>query len=178
MRTVTDSPQPERAPLVRPATPVDVPDLIRLVRDLATYEKEPDAAVATEDDFRSALFPDTGAPAAHTLVAEAGGEVVGMALWFPTFSTWTGRQGMWLEDLYVAPAHRGRGIGGRLLAELAAECVRRGWPRLEWTVLDWNASAIAVYRSVGAVPLAHWTTQRLTGEPLAALARRAGQCPP
>ena len=161
--------------MIRPATPADVPDLVRLVRELATYEREPDAATATAGQFDAALFPADGAPAAHALVAEADGRVVGMALWFATFSTWTGRQGMWLEDLYVEEAHRGSGLGRALLTELAAECVRRGWPRLEWTVLDWNAPALAFYRGLGAEPMSEWTTQRVSGEALAALAQTPGR---
>ncbi|QQS01371.1 MAG: GNAT family N-acetyltransferase [Austwickia sp.] len=156
---------------IRPARPDDVPDLLRFVRDLATYEREPDSVAATEDDFTAALFPTVGGPVASAHVAEVAGAPAGMALWFPTFSTWTGRQGMWLEDLYVDPAHRGAGLGRALLAELAAECVRRGWPRLEWTVLDWNEPALGFYRGLGAEPLADWTTHRVTGAALRTLAQ-------
>lgn len=155
---------------IRPARPDDVPHLLRLIRDLAAYEREPNAVHATEADLTAALFPTAAAPAAHALVAQVEGAVVAMALWFATFSTWTGRQGMWLEDLYVDPAHRGAALGQALLAELAAECVRRGWPRLEWTVLDWNTPALGFYRGLGAQPLADWTTQRLTGDALLSLA--------
>lgn len=148
-------------------------DLLRLVRELAAYEKEPDAVRATEADFATALFPPEGTTTVRAIVAEADGRVVGLALWFATFSTWTGKPGMWLEDLYVEPAHRGAGYGRALLAELAAECVRRGWPRLEWTVLDWNAPAIGFYRGLGAAPQDEWTTQRLEGPQLTALATDA-----
>lgn len=156
--------------MIRPATPDDVPDLVRLVRELAVYEKEPEAAQASEQDLREALFPTGGEPAVYADVAEANGRVVGMALWFLTFSTWTGRHGIWLEDLFVEPAHRGSGLGKALLATLARRCVERGYTRLEWTVLDWNAPAIGFYRSIGADPLAAWTSQRLDGAALEELA--------
>jgi GNAT superfamily N-acetyltransferase len=154
----------------RPATPADVPDLLRLVRALAEYEKEPDAAVATPEQFTRALFPADGAPVASAHVAEQDGRVVGMALWFTTFSTWTGQPGIWLEDLFVDPAVRGGGIGTALLAGLAGTCVERGWTRLEWTVLDWNEPSIAFYRSHGARPLDDWTTFRVDGDALTRLA--------
>ncbi|WP_308252983.1 GNAT family N-acetyltransferase [Pseudonocardia sp. ICBG601] len=105
------------------------------------------------------------------------GAVVGTAIWFRTFSTWEGVAGIHLEDLYVTPAARGGGHGAALLAELAAEVARRGWKRLEWNVLDWNTPAIGFYRSVGAVPNEGWTTYRLTGDPLVALAGRPGASP-
>jgi GNAT superfamily N-acetyltransferase len=154
----------------RPATPADVPDLIRLVRALAAYEKEPDAAVATPEQFTRALFPADAAPVAFAHVAEQDGRVVGMALWFTTFSTWTGQPGIWLEDLFVDPATRGGGIGTALLSGLAATCVERGWTRLEWAVLDWNEPSIAFYRSHGARPLEDWTTFRVDGDALGRLA--------
>ncbi|WP_420853231.1 GNAT family N-acetyltransferase [Segeticoccus rhizosphaerae] len=154
---------------VRPAAPGDVPAILRLVRALAVYEKEPDAVDATEDDFREALFPAEGGPTAYAHVAEADGEVVGMALWYLTFSTWTGRPGMWLEDLFVLPEQRGSGLGKQLLRTLARLCVERGYPRLEWWVLDWNEPSIGFYRSLGAVALDEWTVFRMDGEPLAAL---------
>ncbi len=148
---------------IRVAEPADVPVLLALVRELAAYEREPDAVEATEADLHRALFVERGA-SAH--VALAGGEVVGFALWYPTFSTWTGRTGLWLEDLFVRPAARGTGLGRALLQALAAECVQRGWPRLEWWVLDWNEPAIGFYRSLGAVPQDEWTTFRVAGDAL------------
>ncbi|WP_323100715.1 GNAT family N-acetyltransferase [Intrasporangium sp. YIM S08009] len=157
--------------LVRPADPHDVPELLRLVRALAHYEKDPEAAVATPEQFTRALFPADGAPVASAHVAVLpDGPVVGMALWFTTFSTWTGQPGIWLEDLFVDPDARGGGIGTALLSELAATCVERGWTRLEWTVLDWNAPSIAFYRSHGAHPLDDWTTFRVDGDALTRLA--------
>ncbi|RLV48129.1 GNAT family N-acetyltransferase [Nocardioides mangrovicus] len=149
---------------VRPATPEDVARIVELVRDLAAYEREPEQAVATETDFHRALFGE--APAAFAHVAEVDGEVMGIAVWFLTFSTWTGTHGIWLEDLFVDPAHRGSGLGRELLATLARTCVERDYQRLEWTVLDWNEPSIGFYRSLGAVGLEEWTTHRLDGEAL------------
>lgn len=154
---------------IRPARPEDLPAIVGLVRELAAYEREPDAAVAVEEDFAAVLFGPQPTVFAHVAVVE--GEVVGLAVWFLTFSTWTGRQGIWLEDLFVVPQHRGSGLGKALLRELARICVERGWTRLEWTVLDWNTPSIDFYRSIGAEPMDEWTTQRLAGEPLLALAR-------
>lgn len=159
-------------PTVRPALPADVPALHALVRALATYEREPDAVEATPDDLAAALFaPD---PRVHCHVAEVtddGGAPVlaGLAIWFVSFSTWRGRHGIWLEDLFVDPAHRGAGLGRRLLATLAAECTANGWTRLEWAVLDWNAPAQGFYRAIGAAPQDEWTTWRLDGDGLRAL---------
>lgn len=156
---------------VRPATPDDVGAVVGLVHELADYERAADECGLTAGQLHAALFgPD---PCAGALVAVAGdGAVVGCAIWFRTFSTWEGVAGMHLEDLYVAPGHRGDGHGFRLLAALAAECARRGWARLEWNVLDWNDPAIGFYRALGAGPNEGWTTYRLTGTRLAALAAR------
>ncbi len=149
---------------IRPAAPADVPVLLELVRELAVYEREPDAVEATEAMLRDALFGP--APLASCHVAVGNGEVVGFALWYVTFSTWKGRAGLWLEDLFVRPGARGQGFGKALLAELAAVCVERGYGRFEWWVLDWNDSAIGFYRSLGAVPQQDWTTMRVDGEAL------------
>lgn len=155
--------------MIRSANPADVPTLLGLVRDLATYEQAPDEVVMTEADLHSALFaPDA---VASCEVVESGDGVVGMALWFRTFSTWTGVAGIHLEDLYVRPEERGAGQGRALLARLAAICLERGYARLEWNVLDWNTPAIGFYRALGAGPTGEWTTFRLAGDPLAALAR-------
>lgn len=156
---------------IREAAPADVPSILRLVKDLAVYEREPDAVEATEADFAAALFPCDGAPTTYCLVAEDDGDAVGMALWFPTFSTWTGRNGIWLEDLFVEPGRRGRGAGRALLAGLARICVERGWRRLEWRVLAWNEPSIAFYHSLGSVSLDEWDTHRLDGAALEALGR-------
>ena len=154
---------------IRPAEPRDVPDILALVRELAVYEKEPDAVAATEAHFREALFPAEGGPTAYVHVAEVDGVVVGMALWFPTFSTWTGRPGIWLEDLYVRPGQRGSGLGRALLRTLARLCVDRGYTRLEWWVLDWNTPSIGFYESLGAVAQDEWTVFRMDGESLTRL---------
>ena len=154
-------------PDIRRATAADVPEILRLVHDLAAYEKEPDSVEATEEDFTAALFPRKGTPTAFCHVAEVdeGGQrkVVGIALWFLTFSTWTGRNGIHLEDLFVEPRHRGSGLGKALLAHLAQECRERGYRRLEWKVLRWNAPSIAFYESLGAHPQTEWETYRLDG---------------
>lgn len=156
--------------IVRPAAPADVSTILRFVRDLAAFEREPDAVEATEAMLAEALF---GAmPAGEAVIAEAGGEALGFALFFHNFSTWTGRRGVYLEDLYVTPAARGRGVGGALLRHLAGIAVERGCARFEWSVLDWNADAIAFYRKVGAVGLEDWTVQRVSGEALQRLAGR------
>jgi len=158
---------------LRPATPDDVASIVDLVVQLAVYEREPDAVEATADDFAAALFGPEPAVFAH--VAEVDGPdgpaLAGIAVWFVSFSTWTGRHGLWLEDLFVVPEHRRLGIGRALLATLAAECERRGWTRFEWWVLDWNEPAHRFYESLGAVAQDEWTTWRLDGAALAALAR-------
>ncbi|KGN34089.1 N-acetyltransferase GCN5 [Knoellia sinensis KCTC 19936] len=154
---------------IREATPDDVPAILELVHALAVYEKEPDAVEATEEHFHAALFPESGTPTTFAHVAEVDGEVVGLAVWFLTFSTWTGVNGIWLEDLFVQPEHRGSGLGRDLLASLAGVCVERGYQRLEWWVLDWNEPSIGFYRSLGAVPQDEWTTFRMDGAALAEL---------
>jgi GNAT superfamily N-acetyltransferase len=157
---------------IRPAVPDDVASIDALIRELAEYEREPDAVEATPADLRTALFSPS--PRVHCHVAEvdtpAGPEVAGMALWFVTYSTWRGRHGIWLEDLYVRPVHRQLGLGKALLAALARICADRGYPRLEWMVLDWNEPAQAFYRRIGAVPHAGWTTWRLSDRGIKELA--------
>ncbi len=161
--------------MIRPARREDVPAIVAMVRELADYERAPDQVEADEAAIGAALFaPD---PAVFAHIAEQDGEVAGFALWFRNFSTWHGRHGIYLEDLYVRPTARGRGLGRALLAELARIAVERGYRRLEWWVLDWNVDAQAVYRTVGAVPMDEWTVWRLTGEPLRALAASAAPPP-
>lgn len=158
--------------MIRAAVPADVPVLLALVRELASYEREPDAVVATEADLHDALFgPDAVAGCQVALLEEA---VVGFALWYRTFSTWRGRPGLWLEDLFVRPEVRGTGLGRALLVSLAQLCVERGWARFEWWVLDWNAPAQGFYRSLGAHPEDGWTVWRVDGEALAALGADPG----
>jgi GNAT superfamily N-acetyltransferase len=149
---------------VRPVRPDDVPAVVRLVRELAEYEKALDEVRLTEEQLHDRLFGE--APALFGHVAEVGGEVVGMALWFLNFSTWRGTHGIYLEDLYVQPPHRGTGLGRELLRTLAELCVQRGYSRLEWWVLDWNTPSIDFYQAAGAVPMDEWTVFRLTDEAL------------
>lgn len=156
---------------IRAARPGDESGILRCIRALAVYEREPDAVENSVDALTATLFGP--APAAFAHVAELDGEIAGIAVWFLTYSTWTGTHGIWLEDLWVDDAARGRGLGTALLAALASICVDRGYRRLEWTVLDWNEPAIAFYRSIGATAQDEWTTQRLTGEMLARLAATA-----
>ncbi|MGQ4267702.1 N-acetyltransferase family protein [Nocardiopsis changdeensis] len=158
--------------MIRTAVPDDVPEIVAMIRELAEYEKEPDAAVATEDDLRTALFgPD---PKVFSHIAEAPGPdgtpvTVGFSVWFLNYSTWTGRHGIYLEDLYVRPHARGGGHGLALLRTLARTCVERGYTRLEWSVLDWNEPSIRFYEALGSRPMSEWTVRRLDGEALASL---------
>jgi GNAT superfamily N-acetyltransferase len=150
---------------VRRVRPDDVPTVVALVRELAAYEKAEHEALMTEAQLHEALFG--AAPALFGHVAEtADGEVAGFALWFLNFSTWRGTHGVYLEDLFVSPAHRGTGLGRELLRTLAQECADRGFARLEWSVLDWNTPSIDFYRAAGAVPMEGWTTFRLTDQAL------------
>ena len=155
--------------MIRPAKPEDVAEIHAMVRELADYEKSLDQAKATPEQLHDALFGERPAVFAH-IAEDDGGRVLGFALWFLNYSTWTGVQGIYLEDLYVRPAARGTGYGKALLAQLARICVERGYQRLEWSVLDWNEPALAVYRSQGAVPMDEWTVHRLTGDALEAMA--------
>ncbi|ROP75452.1 L-amino acid N-acyltransferase YncA [Frigoribacterium sp. PhB107] len=153
----------------RPAAPSDVPELLRLIVELAVYEKEPDAVKTTEADLESALFGEGPAVFAFVVDGDEPGELAGLAIWFLTFSTWEGVHGIHLEDLYVAPQHRGAGHGRALLARLAQEAVARGLARVEWAVLDWNEPSIGFYRSLGASSMDEWTTFRLDGDALSSL---------
>jgi GNAT superfamily N-acetyltransferase len=153
---------------IRPARPGDEDDILRLIRALAEYEREPDAVEATADGLRAHLFADVPRVLAH--VAEQDGRIVGIAVWFLTFSTWTGRHGIYLEDLFVEPEARGGGVARRLVEALAAEARDRGCARLDWAVLDWNEPAKGFYRRLGARHNTDWEPWRLDGEALAALA--------
>jgi GNAT superfamily N-acetyltransferase len=153
---------------IEPATERDLSLVLRFVKELAAYEKLAHEVTATEDILRSSLF---GArPAAEVVIAHADAEPAGFAVYFQTFSTFLGRPGVYLEDLYVSPAWRGRGLGRRLLAHVAGVAVDRGYGRMEWSVLDWNDLALDVYRKIGARPMDEWTVQRLTGDALRELA--------
>jgi len=165
--------------VIRPARREDVPHIRDLILELATYEREPEAATATVEQLEDALFAPE--PAVHCLIAEdltaedltadasRTGQVVGFAIWFRTFSTWLGRHGIYLEDLFVRPDARRAGHGRALLRELARIATERGYGRVEWAVLDWNVDAQEFYTSLGARPMNEWTTWRLTGEALPAL---------
>ncbi|MFI6940620.1 GNAT family N-acetyltransferase [Streptomyces sp. NPDC050418] len=154
--------------MIRTATPADIPVIHAMVRELAEYEKALDEANATEEQLHTALFGDH--PAAYALIAEdTDGRPAGFCVYFLNFSTWRGVHGIYLEDLYVRPEARGGGHGKALLTELARICVERGYARLEWSVLDWNAPSIAFYESLGARPQDEWTVYRLTDEALKAL---------
>lgn len=157
--------------VVRDVRPEDVPAVHALVRELAAVEGAVDQVVSTPALLAEALFgPD---PAVFCLVVEVDGAVVGFAQWFLTFSTWTGRYGIWLDDLYVRTEHRGGGHGTALIAELARVAVARGYARLEWWVLDDNTPAVGFYRALGATSMDDWTAHRLDGGALDAVARRA-----
>jgi len=145
----------------------DLPAILRCIQGLADYERLAHECLATEELLRQSLFSPL--PAAHVVLAQQDGETAGFALWFTSFSTFLARPGVHLEDLFVFPAYRGRGIGRRLLTHLAAIAVERGYGRLEWAVLDWNADAIGFYESLGAVPMTEWKTYRLAGAALAAV---------
>jgi len=155
--------------VLRAASPGDEAGLLAAIQALADYEREPDAVENTAADLTSSLFgPD---PKVFAHVVEREERIVGIAIWFLTYSTWTGRHGIWLEDLFVDADQRGRGYGKALIASLGAVALQRGYSRVEWTVLDWNAPSIAFYRSLGAEPMDEWTTQRMSGPALEALAR-------
>ncbi|PXW26566.1 GNAT family N-acetyltransferase [Paraburkholderia caballeronis] len=159
------------AATIRNATPADIGGMFALMYELAEFEKLTHLFVATEDGLRDALF---GArPSAEALVAEDGGKLVGYALFFHNFSTFLGRRGLYLEDLYVQPSQRGSGLGTALLRRLAALAVERGCGRFEWTVLDWNQPAIGFYEKMGATVLPDWRVVRMTGDALAQLAAPA-----
>jgi GNAT superfamily N-acetyltransferase len=155
---------------IRPARPDDVFDILDMIRELGEYERLAHEVVATAELLRRHLFEE---PVAHAFLALVEGRTAGFALFFPSFSTFLGRPGVYLEDLYVRPAHRGKGLGRALLSHVAAFARERGGGRLEWSVLDWNEPAIGFYRRLGAVPLSDWTMFRLTGPALAALAEGA-----
>ncbi len=151
---------------IRSATPDDAALIVSFIRGLAEYERMLDQVEATPHSLRAALFPDDGRPVAHCIVGELDGEPAGFAIYFYNFSTFVGRPGLYLEDLYVTPAARGRGLGKALLLHLARVALERGCGRMEWSVLDWNAPAIAFYESLGARRLQEWEMCRLTAADL------------
>lgn len=162
-------PDPPEGLRIEPATARDVPLILSLIRALAEYERLAREVVATEADVRESLF---GArPHAEAVIARVGSQAVGFAVWFHTFSTFLSRRGLYLEDLFVLPAWRGRGIGSALIRHVARVAVERGCGRMEWAVLDWNDPAIGFYRSIGARPMDEWTVYRLTGDALRRVAQ-------
>jgi GNAT superfamily N-acetyltransferase len=153
---------------IRRASPEDSADIADMIHALAEFECAPDQCTVTEKQISTALFG--GFPTVHGHVAEVDGEIAAMALWFLSFSTWEGVAGIYLEDLFVRPRFRRRGLARALLAALAGECLDNGYTRLSWAVLNWNADAIALYDEIGAQPQREWTSYRLSGPPLAELA--------
>jgi GNAT superfamily N-acetyltransferase len=149
---------------IRMAQPADVGDIHRLIYELAVYEKAPEEMVATIDQINTSLF--NANPVAFCHVAQVDGKIVGIALWFLNYSTWLGKAGIYLEDLFVQPEYRGHGIGKGFMQTLAALCVERGYERFQWWVLDWNKPSIDFYHSFGAVPMDEWTVFRLSGDAL------------
>ena len=154
--------------MIRSATAQDVPIILDLIKQLAEYERLSDKVVATEQQIRDTLFGEP--PAAEVLLATLEGETVGFAVFFTTYSTFLAKPGLYLEDLFVKPHARGKGIGKALLARLAKIAVERDCGRVDWQVLNWNEPSIRFYEALGAVPLSDWTTYRLTGDSLAKLA--------
>lgn len=155
---------------IRLANPTDIQDIHRLIYELAVYEKAPEQMVATVSQIEQSLFSDS--PVAFCHVAEVDGQIVGIALWFLNYSTWLGKPGVYLEDLFVQHEFRGRGIGKAFMKTLAQLCLERGYERFQWWVLDWNEPAIDFYKSLGAVPMNEWTVFRLSGEALENFASR------
>ena len=146
---------------IRLAIPGDIEDIHRLIYELAVYEKAPEQMVATIDQINGSLFNNQ--PVAFCHVAEVDGQIVGIALWFLNYSTWLGKPGVYLEDLFVQPEYRGHGIGKDFMKTLAQLCIERGYERFQWWVLDWNEPSIEFYKSFGAVPMDDWTVFRLSG---------------
>ena len=153
--------------MIRRVEPRDVDAVVRLVHELALYEKAPEQCRLTSEQLHTALFGESPALFGH--VAEVDGQVVGIALWVLNFSTWDGVHGIYLEDLYVTPEQRGKGLGKQLLEALARECVDKGYTRLQWWVLNWNEPSIGFYKSLGAIPMDEWTTMRVSDEALVRL---------
>ena len=153
---------------IQPATEADTPLILTLIKALAGYERLEREVVATEDMIRESLFGER--PAASAAIARIGGEAVGFAIWFSTYSTFLSKPGIYLEDLFVLPAWRGKGVGRELLRHLARIAVDRGCGRIEWSVLDWNEPAIRFYRGIGARPMDDWTVYRMTGDAIVRLA--------
>jgi GNAT superfamily N-acetyltransferase len=153
---------------IRSAAKSDLPVILQFIHDLAVYEKAPDEVKLSLDDLNDSLFGQN--PQVFCLISEQGNETTGFAVWHLNYSTWVGKHGIYLEDLYVDPKFRGQGHGKALLQKLAQICIEKGYKRLQWWVLDWNESAIDFYKSIGAEPMAEWTVFRLSGSSLRKLA--------
>jgi GNAT superfamily N-acetyltransferase len=149
---------------IRLAQPADIADIHRLIYELAVYEKAPEQMVATVDQINGSLFKDNPVAFAHVAVVDE--KIVGIALWFLNYSTWLGKPGIYLEDLFVQPEYRGHGIGKGFMKTLAQLCIERGYERFQWWVLDWNKPSIEFYKSLGAVAMDEWTVFRLSGDAL------------
>jgi len=159
-----DSIEKLQEPQLRFAEPKDAPEIVRMIKELAEYEKDPDSATAKPEDLAKQM--ESERPPFECIVAEVGGKAVGFALFFPSYSTWQGKPGLYLEDLYVQPDQRGGGIGKKLLHKLADVCRERGYGRMEWQVLHWNQPAIDFYQSIGAQPFDEWKKYRISGDAL------------
>jgi len=156
---------------IRPARGDEAAIILQLIKDLAEYEKAPDEVKATERELIETIFSEN--PKVFCDFVEVDSDIAGMAIWFLNYSTWQGKHGIYLEDLYVKPDYRGRGYGKALLQHLASICIERGYGRFQWWVLDWNSPAIEFYRSLGAEAMSEWTVYRVSDEPL----RRLGELP-
>ena len=154
--------------IVRQATEADLPDIYRYIHALAEYEKAPDEVVLSIADLQQSFFGQS--PQVYCLLSEVDGVVTGIAIWHLNYSTWLGKHGMYLEDLFVDPKYRGKGHGKALLIKLAQICIEKGYPRFQWWVLDWNEPALDFYKSLGAIAMDEWTVFRLTGSSLKKLA--------
>ncbi len=150
--------------MIRSAKPEDLSEISSLIKELADYERAPEQAIATIEDLGAALFGPS--PKVFCEIVEVDGAVLGFAIWFLNFSTWQGKHGIYLEDLFIRPQYRGSGWGKKLLEHLAAKCLENNWGRFQWWVLDWNEPAIEFYRALGASPMNEWTVYRVAGEEL------------
>ena len=150
--------------MIRSAKPEDLSGIASLIKELADYERAPEQAIATIEDLDAALFGPS--PKVFCEIVEVDGTVLGFAIWFLNFSTWQGKHGIYLEDLFIRPQYRGSGWGKKLLEHLAAKCLENNWGRFQWWVLDWNEPAIEFYRALGASPMDEWTVYRVAGEEL------------
>ena len=155
--------------MIRSAELRDIPEILALIHELAEYEKAPEEAVATAEQLQVALFGNS--PKVFCEMVEVDGAILGCAIWFLNFSTWQGKHGIYLEDLYIRPQYRGQGWGKKLLQHLAAKCVANDWGRFQWWVLDWNEPSIEFYKALGAVAMDEWTVYRVAGDALTTLAR-------